>query len=510
MFIKIDKSSRIPVYRQIMNAIIELIDSGVLAAGERLPSSRELAHSLGVTRKTVITAYQELVAIQYLDSTIGSGTFVSHVKGSKRKPTEPPETYPEPAFEASEMPEALKNMSWQKYMLAGDFFAMPRRNVKSWSGSEKFISFAKALPDPTQFPFDRIKKIASRMLWDPKAYFFNYGHPQGYQPLVEWVSQCLAAEQIDMREGHNDVILAGGFQLALNLLLSFLTREGKSVAVENPTYTSILNSLIARGIKHVGIPMELDGMNLRILREKLKSKKIGLIIVVPTLHNPTGTIMSLEKRRELLRLAAEYQVPIIEDVYLMFLGYEGKALPSLKALDLGGYVFQVGSFSKVFLPGLRIGWITAPSEVALPLVKLKRATDQGDSFFLQTLLYEFIIKGYFDMHTRKARRVYDGRREIMMEELKRHMPDGVSWIEPRGGLSTWLSLPKGYNSRELYEVALEKGMEIAPGNFFYVGKKDARSFRLAFSMLSQQDVREGVRRLGRIVKDFLRTGKAKR
>jgi DNA-binding transcriptional MocR family regulator len=505
MLIRIDKSSKEPVYRQIMNGIVNLIDSGVLAAGERLPSSRDLAISVGVTRKTVITAYQELTAVQYLDSTIGSGTFVSGVKGKRKKRIETQNEYAEPKFESDEQPEALKSMDWAVYGFNGDFFAMPRRNINEYKGADKFISFAKALPDPTQFPFDRIKKIASRMLWDPKAYFFDYGHPQGYQPLVEWLSQSLASEQIDMREGHNDVILAGGFQLALNLLLTFLVRSGETVAVEDPTYTSILNSLIARRIKHVGIPMQPDGMDLNYLRVLLKRGGVGLIITVPTLHNPTGVCTSLAKRRELLRLAAEFQVPIVEDVYLMHLGHDGKSLPSLKALDLGGYVFQVGSFSKVFLPGLRIGWITVPSEVALPLVKLKRAVDQGDSFFLQTLLYEFIIKGYFDMHIRKVKRVYDGRRELLLDELRRYMPSEVTWIEPVGGLSVWANLPDGYNSREFYLASLEKGIEIAPGNFFHVGKRDVNSFRLAFSLLNQQDIREGVRRLGKAACEFLST-----
>src|SRR3972149_12338984 len=153
MLIKIDKSLREPVYRQIMDGIVELVDSGVLAAGERLPSSRDLARALGVTRKTVITAYQELTAIQYLDSTIGSGTFVSQLKGGRKKKFEPSKEYAEPKFDAGDSPETLKTMDWAAYGFNGDFFAMPRRNVNEYKGGDRFISFAKALPDPSQFPF---------------------------------------------------------------------------------------------------------------------------------------------------------------------------------------------------------------------------------------------------------------------------------------------------------------------------------------------------------------------
>ena len=509
MFVKLDRGSSEPVYRQIIRAITEMVDSGVLEAGDRLPSSRDLAKELGVTRKTVITAYQELVALQYFDATIGSGTYVSAIKGKKKKQASAEESYPAPAFDEGERPEELAGMNWGEFKFAGEFFAIPRKNQSLYKGTDGFISFAKALPDHGQFPYERIKKIASRMLWYPKEEFFNYGHPQGYQPLVRWISQCLAAEQVDMREGRNDVIVCGGFQLALSLLLTFLSRNGRKVAVEDPTYTSILNSLIARGMGYVGIPVEKDGMNLDRLEKALKKNEIGSIITIPTIHNPTGVIMSLEKRRKLLRLASKYQVPVIEDIYLMFLGHDGKRLPSLKALDASGYVFQIGSFSKSFLPGLRIGWITCPSEVALPLVKLKRATDQGDSFFLQTLLHEFILKGYFDMHVRKARRIYDGRRAIMAAELSKQMPGDVTWEIPGGGLSFWLSLPDGYNSRGLYEHALAKGLEIAPGNFFNAQKRDSEGFRLAFSMLSQQSIIEGVRRLGRAVAEYLSRGKGK-
>jgi len=509
MFINLDKSSREPVYRQIIKAIAEMIDSGILAGGEKLPSSRELARQLGVTRKTVITAYQELAALQYFESNIGSGTFVSQLKGKKPAALSATAENSEPEFDDREQPEDLGTMDWSSYGFNGEFFAMPRRNRNLYKGSDQFISFAKALPDPGQFPFERIKKIASRMLWDPKESFFNYGHPQGYQPLVEWLSHILAAEQVDMREGRNDVILAGGFQLALTLLLTFLIRDGKAVAVEDPTYTSILNSLIARRIKHVGIPVESDGMNLEILEQKLKSGSIGLVISVPTLQNPTGTIMSLEKRKALIRLAAKYEVPVIEDAYLMFLGHDGRHLPSLKALDRGGFVFQIGSFSKVFLPGLRIGWITAPADAALALVKLKRASDQGDSFFLQTLLHEFIKKGYFEMHLRKVRRIYDGRRAAMAAELEKTMADVVKWLKPEGGLSYWLKLPKGHSSRALYEYSLVRGIEIAPGNFFHVGKRDSECFRLAFSLVNQQNIQDGIRRLGKIVGDFLREKRTK-
>ncbi len=506
MLIVIDKGATTPVYLQIKEQVIGLIRNGMLSPGEEIPSSRRLATELGVSRKTVLQAYLELSAEGWIDTRLGSKTFVSRVL-----PGEAIEKVA-PIWHDVNAPPRLsqgKDMDWARYFFNGEGFAIPRY-YEDWKGEERYISFAKALPDPKQFPFGRIKKIVSQLLWNPREFFFDRGHPQGYQPLVSYLEEVLARDKIDMRPGVNEVVVCSGFQVALNLLFTLLIRDRETVYVENPTYASILNSLIARGIPHIGVPMEKDGMDLDFLKRRIRETKgkVGAVITIPTLHNPTGVMMSRQKREGLIELAQEFGFPVIEDAYAFFLELDAERLPTLKAHDSGGNVFLVGSFSKSFLPGLRIGFICTPGKIATSLVKLKRALDQSDSFFLQTILLEFIRKGYMDLHLRKMARINRERRDVMESSIQENLPKDFHWQTPYGGFSFWVEMAKTLKSKHLLEYTVKEGVDFAPANLFFVGKKDANYMRLAFSQLTQEDIRIGVSRLGEAIKRY-RKGEAK-
>jgi len=495
----VDKTSSTPVYLQIKEQIIALITSGALKPGEAVPSSRQLAQELGLARNTVLQAYLELGAEHWLDTKPGSRTCVSDNPPS-RVDLSPPERISHSRSAYKAIP-----MDWRDYQFSGESFALPRYYEK-WKGPEPYISFAKALPDPKQFPFGRIKKVSSNLLWYPEEFFFDRGHPQGYQPLVEHLELELSRELIDMKPGANEVVVCAGFQVGLNMLLTLLHRSGTTVAVENPTYASILNALIARRMPYVPIPIERDGMDVEYLSRSVKRKKVGLIVTVPTLHNPTATVMSLEKREALLLLAQKHNIPIIEDAWAMFLKIEGRAIPSLKAMDDGGHVFTVGSFSKSFLPGFRIGFICTPGPMAVPLVKLKRATERSDSFFLQTLLLEFIKKGYMDLHIRKMARIYSERKRVTDAAMREHLPPEFRWEVPLGGFSFWVEMPQGTMSAELLEHTVKYGVDYAPSRMFFAGKQDNHYMRVAFSMLTKAQVKEGIRRMGTAIKKWRGTG----
>ena len=495
MKLLISKTSSTPVYLQIKEQIIALITSGAVRPGEAIPSSRQLAQELGLARNTVLQAYLELAAEHWLDTKPGSRTCVSD--------SPPSQADLSPSNHAHSTPGANKaiQMDWSDYQFNGESFALPRYYEK-WKGPEPYISFAKALPDPKQFPFGRIKKVSSNLLWYPEEFFFDRGHPQGYQPLVEHLELTLSRELIDMCPGSNEIVICAGFQVGLNMLLTLLHRSGTTVAVENPTYASILNALIARRMPYVPIPMERDGMDVECLSRSIKRKKVGLIVTVPTLHNPTSTVMSLEKREALLHLAQKHNIPIIEDAWAMFLKTEGRAIPSLKAMDDGGHVFTVGSFSKSFLPGFRIGFICTPSPMAVPLVKLKRATERSDSFFLQTLLLEFIKKGYMDLHIRKMARIYCERKRVTDAAMREHFPRGFRWEVPVGGLSFWVEMPQGTMSADLLEHTVKYGVDFAPSKMFFAGKQDSHYMRVAFSMLTKAQIKEGIKRMGAAIKKW--------
>jgi DNA-binding transcriptional MocR family regulator len=304
---------------------------------------------------------------------------------------------------------------------------------------------------------------------------------------------------VDVSPQVNGVIVTGGFQRGLSLLLDVLAGRGELVAVESPTYASILNLLIAKGIHYKGVPVDGGGMDTEYLAQLLRKERIKAIITVPTYHNPTGTVLTTERRQHLLKLAIQHRVPVIEDDWGRPLRYSGKAVPPLKALDRGGYVIHVGSFSKTFLPGLRIGWITVPGDIAVTLMRAKLAADKGDSWFLQVLLHEFILKGHYDKHLRRSVKVYKARRQAMLAALKRQMPEGVSWIEPSGGLSIWVRLPRGMQSVPLLMLCREEGLSFAPASLFMPGKADAAALRLSFSRADEQRIDAGVQVLGSIL-----------
>lgn len=498
MRIEIDKNSPVPLYRQIYAEISRLIDAGLLAAGTRLPSSRELADQLGISRKTVLIAYQELIADRYLESRPQSGTYVVD---RSALPSAKPRTKGEKPGRVSV--RASKVMDWREYQIPGDFFSLPPQRKATQRG-EPCISFVKAVPDSSLFPFEQIKQITQHLLWDPKAFFFEYGHPQGYQPLVEWLEKKEALAGTDMAEGHNDVVVVSGFQQGLNLLFNLLLRKGEKVAVEMPTYAAILNLLIARRIPYVGVPVDGDGMRVEELKKVLKKHKIGAVVTIPTFQNPTGTVMPLERRKKLLEIAADARLPVIEDDWAQDLRYEGAEVPSLKSLDETGNVIRLGSFSKIFLPGLRLAWAALPSELAIALVRMKRGCDRGDSFFLQVIMHQFILKGYLDKHLRRTKRVYRARRDALLDAMEESFPKSISWTRPQGGFSLWVNLPQHIKSLALYHFCLERGVEFAVANFFWPGKVDASGFRLSWSLLREGEIIDGAHRLGEALHEVLR------
>ena len=499
MRIKIDKNAPVPLYRQIYDEIRRLIDAGLLPAGSRLPSSRELADKLGVSRKTVLIAYQELIAEQYLESKPQSGTYVvdrsilARIKGEAGAPEV-----------KKEKVAVTQVMDWSGYQIPGDFFSLPPER-KATKQPTPPISFIKALPDSRLFPFEQIKQITQQLLWDPKAYFFDYGHPQGYQPLVEWLERKEALSGTAMAPGENDIVIVSGFQQGLNLLMNLLLKPGDAVAVEMPTYAAILNLMIARRIPYFGVPVDSNGMQVDKLEELLERERIRAIVTIPTFQNPTGTVMPVSRRKRLLEIAAEHRLPVIEDDWAQDLRYEGPEVPSLKSLDKTGNVIRLGSFSKIFLPGLRLAWVALPSDLAVALVRMKRGCDRGDSFFLQVILHEFILKGYLDRHLRRTRRIYKARRDALLEAMEESFPtDGVSWTKPRGGFSLWVNLPSRIKSLALYHYCRERGVEFAVANFFWPGKQDASGFRLSWSLLEEGEIIDGAHRLGRALHEVLK------
>lgn len=493
MILQIDKNAKEPVRDQIFRQIIRLVRDGLLSAGDKLPSVRELAVQLEVSRKTVHNAYEELAAHNIIEARHGSGTYVTEM---------PSIAVGNNLRTRAEMETSIEDqppMRWEPYHFRSDFFLVPPSRKKP----EQLIKFTQASPDPALFPFQRIKQVATNMLWYPKEFFFDVGHPQGYLPLIDHLEKEMALNGVPMAETENDIILTGGFQRGLALVLDRILQPGQKVAVESPTYTGILNLLIAKGIDYVPIPVDEEGLDTDYLATVMARDEVKAVITVPTYHNPTGCCMSVDRREHLLRLAIRHRVPIIEDDWARWLGYAGSTPPPLKSLDAGGYVIYIGTFSKCLLPGLRIGWITAPSDIAEPLVYAKLGAESGEGYFLQALLYEFIIRGHFTKHLRKTVKEYRLRRDAMCQALDEQLPDGCSFLHPQGGFTIWVQLPEQLHSVPLLWHCREAGVEFLPAAFCMPSRKDAPALRLAFSRTSTDEIESGVKILCGVIAECL-------
>jgi GntR family transcriptional regulator/MocR family aminotransferase len=488
--IPLDRDSGIPLYRQIQHFLREQIHSGALLAETRLPASRELASGLGVSRITVTNAYAELEAEGLVYSQLGSGTFVA---SSLAKPPEP-KTENSPA---DDWP------LWQQQILSRTWSPLHQelaRLLASVSHPD-LISFTGGMGDARMFPADDFRKALQDVLRRDGPEALGYGDPAGYPPLRATIAHILTNQGIPTRPDH--ILVTSGSQQALALAAHLLLRPGDVVLVESPTYVGAIDLLRSLDVRLLGVGVDEQGMRVEQVEDMLRTVRPRLIYTVPTFQNPTGTCLSGQRRRQLIALADHYDVPILEDDIAGDLRYEGRAQPALKALDPGGRVIYTSTFSKMLMPGIRVGFLIAEGPVYERLMACKRAHDLATSSLMQRALEAYITVGRYQAHLRQACRLYRRRRDAMLDALERYMPAATQWWPPQGGLFTWVQLPTGLSASELLLVAGKEGVVFAPGSFFFPGERPQPYLRLNFVMNSEEVIDEGVRRLGRAVEWLL-------
>jgi DNA-binding transcriptional MocR family regulator len=491
--LSIDKRSDKPLYEQIRQQIEELAHSGLLQAGTRLPTVRQLSESLGISKNTVALAYEELSAKKVIETRHGAGSFICTEQQPMASVGSISGQLPLPALAEAD------NMPWESMQLPGNYVRMfPPKHY------EEMISFTQAGPDALLFPYGSIKQIATNMLWQPRDALFTMGRPFGYRPLAEHLEMEMALDGVQMGEEKNGIIVTAGFQRAASLLMDIILQPGKKVALENPCYANVLNLLIAKRISCVPVPVDACGMQTDYLERELARGEIGVIIATPAFHNPTGVCLSQERREHLLQLCRKYSVPVIEDDWSRNLRYEGTYTSPVKAMDEGGYVIHLGTFSKCFLPGLRIGWITCPSRLMRSLCGAILGTERGNNMFTQALLFDLIQKGHFARHLRKINKEYKRRRDVMCDALLQHLPEGCRFVVPQGGLSVWLELPPHLLSLPLLQLSRQAGVDFWPAACMTCDRQDAPALRLAFAQRSCTEIQTGMEILCGVITDCLR------
>lgn len=369
------------------------------------------------------------------------------------------------------------------------------------------ISFAGGLPAPEVFPLDEFSAACETVLRKNGPIALQYGPTEGYTPLLEMITRHTARYGIKVTP--ENVMITSGSQQALDLLGKIFINRGDTILTEAPTYLGALQAWTAYGARYITLDMDNDGMVTDQLEEKLRSG-IKFVYALPNFQNPSGVTLSLERRKQLVEITNRYGIPIVEDDPYGQLRFEGENLPSIDVIDCQmnendgdsytGNVIYLSTFSKILAPGLRLAWVIAPKEVIRKLVQAKQGTDLQTATFNQMVAYEVGHGGFFDRHVLKIREVYKYRRDVMLETLEEHMPEGVSWTKPQGGLFLWLTMPQHIGSKEIFPEAVKEKVAFVPGESFYPNGGGFNTMRLNFSNATPEKIQEGIYRLSKVIK----------
>jgi len=376
------------------------------------------------------------------------------------------------------------------------------RELLKWIGRD-VISFGGGVPDPASFPIDELRRIIDEVLEARGSAALQYAPTEGIDELREELARFVGRRGI--RAGPENVLVTSGSQEALELLARVFVDPGDVVVTENPTYLGAIQAFSVYEPSLVGVPMDEGGVRVDLLEERLRKlassgARAKLCYVIPTCQNPTGRTAGLERRKALLELAEEHDLLIIEDDPYSYFYFEGPEPPPLKALDKEGRVIYVSTISKVLAPGLRIGWVVAEEEVVEKLAIAKQGVTLQSPTLGMHVLLEALRRGLVDRQLPRLRQIYRVRRDAMLSALEEHMPSGVSWTRPCGGMFVWLEAPPRVDMDALLPVALSvHKVAYVPGSGFHVDGGGRNTARLSFSYPPLEKIREGVARLAKLI-----------
>ncbi|MGE5235040.1 MAG: PLP-dependent aminotransferase family protein [Acidobacteriota bacterium] len=476
MDIAIDRTSSVPIYVQISQQIRALITSGSLPAGFRLPPERRLASALGVTRGTVLAAYRELRADALLDAHVGRGTVVLPQR-----------------FQGG--PATRIGIAWSELFRAGAGRAQDPlvRDLLELTERNDVVSLAVGLPAPELMPLATLHHLLDEVIAETGAAALLHCPTEGHTPLREAIAEVMATRGIRVTPA--EVLVVSGAQQGLDLAARVFLDPGDLVVVEEPSYFGALQAFRTAQARFLPVAADEDGMRTDLLEAALRRHRPKLIYTLPTFQNPSGHVMSLDRRRHLLELATSFQVPVLEDDPYSELRYEGEPLPSLKALDDAGVVLHLSTFSKALFPGLRLGWLLAPRPAIRQFALVKQVADLHSSTLGQCLIERFLRRGYWGPFIRACRAAYAARRDTMLSALAAEAPAGMTWRRPEGGFYLWSRLPDGTGMTRLLTRAAEAGVAFLPGRACFVNEPGADFIRLSFSLSDEGRIRDGIHRL---------------
>jgi GntR family transcriptional regulator/MocR family aminotransferase len=478
--VTLDAASPRPISTQLYATLRELMLSGQLAAKARLPASRALARDLGVSRTTVIEAFERLAAEGLVESRVGAGTYVSEVLDAERPRRE---AAPGAAAARPHAPRLSRAIDWA----AGRFSDRPRLPHTP-------RAFVTGLPAFDSFPMAQWARLAARHWRSGRAGAMGYGPPCGHKPLREAIAAHLRTNRGIACEA-GQIFIVGGAQQAFTLIGTMLLDPGDPVWFENPGAIGARNGLLATGAELIPVPVDQDGL---VVEEGLRrSRRFRLAFVTPSHHQPLGHIMSLERRFALLHSAEQAGAWIIEDDYDGEFCFGRRPVATLKSIDRTGLVIYVGTFSKSLFPALRLGFMLMPPALVDTTARILEAFVQGVPTDVQAMVAEFIEEGQFAAHLRRMRRIYEERHATLIEAAARDLGGLLDVARTESGLHTVGRLPATLGEIAAARAAGARGVTVAPLSRFCVEPVAENGLVLGFGGVPPASIRNGVHELAR-------------
>ncbi len=474
-----DKKSKEPVYQQIVDYISRKISKGDWAVGYSLPSQRVLAEKFQVNRSTVTTALEILAAYGILEGRVGKGTVIISNTWS--------------------LMISAKEASWGSYVKSGYF----KENLPTIQVINK-LEFVEGITrlgtgemSPDLFPKEAVTKAIYSLA--PKMKDLSYLGPLGLDELRETLSHRL--RDFGIKANASNILITSGSLQALQLISISMLKPNSKIYCEIPSYINSLQVFQSAGMRLKGITMDAEGLQYWNMRDNRKEEGTSLLYTIPTHHNPTGIVMSEQRRKEVYKFCNRNAIPIIEDDAYCQLYHTDKPPRPLKVLDESGSVLYLGTVSKSFAPGLRIGWVVGPESIIERLGDVKMQLDYGASSLSQMLLNELFLNGSYDAFLTEFRGILARRKKKMLDALEYSLKDIATWNEPAGGYYIWVDFVDELPVEKLFDHALRKGLLLNTGNIYHESK--THSLRLSFAYIDEEMISSAIEELSKIARELL-------
>lgn len=368
------------------------------------------------------------------------------------------------------------------------------------------ISFAGGLPSPESFPIEQLKEISCEVLDTEGPQALQYGATEGDNKLREILVERYRKDGLNINV--NNLIITTASQQALDLIPKIFINPGDKIICGLPSYLGGISAFSTYGAKLVGIKLDEKGMRSDLLEQELAQMKANgekpkFIYIIPDFQNPAGITMPESRRLEIIDIAHKYDVLIVEDSPYRELRFNGQPQRTIFELEGTGQVILLGTMSKIFVPGFRIGWVVAHEDIIDKLVMAKQSTDLCTSSFVQKIAAKYFEKGYFDENLHKIIDSYRIKRDAMLEALRKYMPEGVRWTEPEGGLFLFITLPEHMDSEDLFKIAIDEKVAFVLGKVFHCDGSGKNTMRLNFSFMSKELNDEGIKRLADAIRRIM-------